>query len=278
MKAEKRKDMNEKREMLLMRYADGECTVVERLYVKFFVLRSPEMVELFEEHSSENLREPLLEFVGAPELQSDRIGGSEREEFFHRVHRRIVEEERLELFHGKRNLPHSKDSFEGGFSAWIPSLGRVGTMGLGSVGAVSAGLVLVFLFGNGAETNTNFRPGASTISENVGLESSLQPTSVSFGGSSGRSVYSEPSVVNASRGSISGNERPVLYEDLSLPPVEVEWMRGSGRLQLIPNQETQLPIIWVNRNSSVRSRRNRESVLRGSAPSGARITEVSRGR
>jgi len=184
-------------ERLLSKLHDGECGLVARWRAERLVEKNPAA------------REFVAALTRSRQMVVERTAGIPKADLWSGISTRIAQEERAEIFLGKRRETPLEKVFaflrEHRQVAWgIPS------------GAVLAGLILLFVAP---------QPGSDN-GEPLGVAKS----------NAGRAP-----VVNLA--SAGGRSRQ---------PVEVDWVRGNGRVRVMQDPHRNSAIIWVRRPQSPR--------------------------
>lgn len=214
-----KEQLSEKEELLLMKALDGEGSFVEDLRAKWLLKRSTlarDFVRLWGKVRTETVSE--LDSRVPVDL-----------DLWPRIAQRIEQEQRAELFLGKRTFKAER--------VWFRS------PALGLAGASMAAAALMFLVlprGESLLRSGGLPQGGAGVAlqNNVGPVSQLEP--VAFSGAE-----------------TQHRDRPQIIErgvpEAMLPQtMEVDWMRSDGRLKVIPMPSGQGGIIWVKRkNGSV---------------------------
>ena len=191
-------ELTGREERLLARLHDGECGLVARFRAERLVKRRAAA------------RDFLAALDEAKRLLVERSTGTEKGDLWSGIAARIAQEERAELFLGKR-----RETVVQKFVALVREHRQV-AWGIPS-GAALAGLILFFVAPH---------PGLENGPENVA------PFGVAKSGTT------QVPVVNLA--SAGGGVR-------SRHPVEVDWVRGNGRVRVMQDPQRNSAIIWVRR-------------------------------
>lgn len=251
--------LSQKQELLLLAYLDGECGLLAKLWVKSLLARKPEARSYLA-----GMKEAALgigEALSPKSIVETNVAGSKpyAPDLWNRISARIEQEQRAEVFLGKRRLVGEK--MKVWKMEWAP-------LGWGFSGAVvAAGLALVMV-GLGLVGGS---PGSGPVVANL-VDRAVQGENVS--------TVSFPDMTDdvdgASRSDINGGgaqeagaalvsqripaqilpERDVFDSAgessagraLNRQVTEVDWMRSPGRVRMIPDPSGNATILWINRN------------------------------
>lgn len=215
--------LNESQEILLMKFSDGQCSTLERFFVRRLL------------KGSEQARNFLSELDGVTAGLHDWAapqGEVEEVDLWRGVERRIVL--------GERRL--EEDAKEGSITEWI------GRLGWGISGGLVAASALLLVVGN---SGGNFVP-ANFIPRMMASSSTASPSSVvapvSFGSENNNLQAGDALVQNGfthsgvSRGLAQGSR----YHSI----VEADWLRSEGTLRFIQNPDRDSTIIWVKKGKT----------------------------
>lgn len=253
-------------QLLLMQYLDGESGLIGRVRARTLLARS-DVAREFERYYAE-IQSFNLENSARQCAQRSR----QIEEIWDRVSARIDQEQRGEIFLGKRSAVNRIQNFSRGLSWWSQDL--VGRFGWGLSGAALAGLLAFAITapqGDAPKGVVAMKGDYSSAAGSIGQGSSvgyvggggavLPPSSMAF--SNLAPVVSANSLIPNSR-NVSTGSSPRLIQSQTPQAVEVDWMRGSGPLQLIQNHDQESAIIWIKRAEPGSAARSSRPVIRQS--------------
>ena len=214
------KTLSEAQQLLLMRYCDGECNFLSKRRAQKLVNSVPEAAEFVSTMGA--VKREVVGYSASSESKAD---------LWQQISRRIDQEQRAELFLGKRGKNAAAES-NSGFGQWLThSAGWVF-----SGAAVTAALAF-FVF----VPNANQSSG-SQIAKNQqsGTASNLdiQP--------------------------VANHERPRIINETLPNVVEVDWMRSDGRVRMLHDPSERSAFIWVKRRdprAQVRQNRHNPVVV-----------------
>ena len=210
----KKRELSETEEMLLVKYIDGECGVVGRYRSRRLIATNEEAKEFVD---SLNSVSEQIKQLGEKRVDSVKL------DIWDRVERRIDAEERIEFYHGQRQLELEKTNKR---SFW-PQV----AWGLsGSLVTACAATVIFYRAANSgpAQTGDEF---ASRFQKSLeALDAQTGPDGLA------RNV-SLPLTPRRDLGRSSSR------------PIEVDWMRSDGRVHMIQNPDERSAIIWVKRKN-----------------------------
>jgi len=205
--------IQEKTQLLLMRFLDGECGYFERRRVRRLLDSDPEAAQFLAE---------MQQAIDGCGLLS-RVKGPDPVNMWQRVSARIAQEEKAAEFLGRRKisalLPEGFWSFEWLREAWkiyVPS---------GALALACLALLVVYL-------NPASRNAGEYVASGRDINGNIVPVNLSLEGAT-----------------LPGNYiRPRLLEDKYPAPLEVDWLRSRGQVKFIQNSQESSPIIWVDRS------------------------------
>jgi|GEM_PF-2750203 len=219
--------LGEEREMLLMRYADSECGAWDRMRARSLLRRSSEATLFLK--SMRRAEQIEREVLNQPITQRKTTG----DQVWQRVKARIEQELHTELLLGRRAAFSGSgalsDSGNGGLLGRL--FGRAGWSFAGA--AVTAAVAVVWLqverptVENQVASNDVVQSPERSGEMHLASTSTQSPKASSTTKRFGRPHILEPDLPNT---------------------VEVDWMRGGGRVRMIPNEE-QSPTFWINRSN-----------------------------
>ena len=196
--------------MLLGRLVDGECGFLSRLLANGLLISKAEARTY-----CETLR-LMSGKLNAELKQSDH----ELKDLWRGISARIDAEERAAIFLGKRPQPlQSTGSILDRLFGWRALLGS------GAVAATATAAVILSLMPVGREV----MPGVLASSDRPMTNGAIVPVS------------------QTSRQSRENFERPRLVEDRYVDAMEVDWVRGRGRVRVMQSPEDRSAILWVRR-------------------------------
>ena len=200
--------LTEAQERLLLRYADGECRWLERVWARRLAAKSRAATFFLADMTctSHGLRDVVRQH-GTVDLWS-------------RIETRITQEERAALFLGQR-----KNRRE-----WQVVVRELFRGGLAPAGAFVAAALLLAVTPAGPAMMAWFSDGQA---------------SVGSPGVSGSAVVRAPVAPVNLVAEGSSRRSPGRLRDQS--GVEVDWVRSRGRVRVIQDEENRSAIIWVRR-------------------------------
>jgi hypothetical protein len=210
------KKLTEREEQLLMQYADGAGS----WWVDFRARRLLDTTAA------------AREFVESLRLIGESVSAAldsttEGVDVWNVVERRIDQEQRTELYLGKRSFKARESIFDA-----LPSGGGL------MLGAPVAACILIvaFLFNPGTESST---PGVGTIASNNPLHSDAAVTPVA--------VHSQTAGATTKK-----------FARDQQDPWEVEWIRSDGRVRMIQHRSGRAPTLWIRREAGIPPLRRNE--------------------
>ena len=229
-------NLTEQQEMLLMRYIDGEASLLQGIRARRLLTRS-EAARTFKgqlEHQSLLVQDALEEVNCNDDLWSNVLRG-------------IEAEEQAELWSGARAVEQEPARNSG-----------VGVRDLlwGMSGAVATACVVLILVG--------VQPGVPGVPGVNGV-----PASAVAPGQTGGSMQlvSNPTAASVQPGGQAARTSLVSYgperaapaqplqrnfvaqERSPRMPVEVEWLRSDGRIRMISGRNRSVPMMWISRRA-----------------------------
>lgn len=267
-------ELSEQDEIVLSRYCDGEAGFFEARRARRLIALSSEAHRYVEQLGG--VQEQLLQ------LSALRVSEGEQEvDLWSRIDARINQEERAELYLGRRKAEQVERS-SNGLSLWL------GRSGWGVAGALAT-LMITFAMSKGIATKNTMNPtdgilasndsqkeslsseapsllafndvdeevrqsripvtdsglpliGRDTRAQEQAVRSLLRESSRTGGSSSVGSAFSSGPVATVSQ---SSQQPPAVTGNKPRRYVEMDWMRSDGRVRLvqIPNRDSS--IIWV---------------------------------
>ncbi|WKZ57240.1 MAG: hypothetical protein QY326_00850 [Bdellovibrionota bacterium] len=211
--------LTQREELLLMKHVDGECRFWERWLAEKLLRTNAEAQRFLD--SLGTMRKDVQSCCG-----SAGCGCS----VWSNVRARITQEERSAVLLGARLVhavrrPAIVEFLSRPASAWAAT-------------AVAACCVLVVSY-----------QGLDSSNVDAGAQLALQSDPR---GPFGKQLVSSPSVAESAAlpAKASAYVAPRILEERIPSSVEVDWLRGNGRVRLIPDSQTRAPIIWVKRKST----------------------------
>lgn len=209
--------ISDRRQLLLMKHADGECRFWERWVVQRLLVHDRSANEFLDQ--LKKLRTEVQQSCSQLDCKCA---------VWDEVDQRIAQEKRSAVFLGERRLA----ARETGTRAW-EFLTRPAAAWTVSAMAASCAIVVSF---QSAVSPQGSEAGAA------GRVATLRPSAPE------RGLYAKQ-LVTDSNGSPTRYVAPRIIEERIPSTVEVDWLRGSGRVRLIPDAQTRAPIIWVKRKA-----------------------------
>lgn len=224
------------KEKLLMQYMDGELSFWLKPLATLLIKKDAKSAKYIESltRCSSSLKQQLsqqtstLNQIGLnPELSAN-------------IFARIQQEEHAQVFLGKRELEQ--------VSVWQKFNNSL--FSLPSAGLATAALLAFVFFGSSnsnklGTTESNLKT-ASTINDQTQIENVSLTQSTTAEIESNSSSYVAPRIL----------------KDRQVMPIEVDWMRSSGRVSVMPSNGNQSAIIWVKKpRSEVQNSRQLNSRL-----------------
>lgn len=212
--------INERQELMILRYLDEESGFIERFRVNRLLARSEAASTFLSEMQALSDDTRLL----TADKQYEKAHG--KVDLWDKISMRIDQEERAEAFLGeRRQQPKVELTWS---TVWFAS----------AAGAFASALLVLTAFSI-TSRNMNTLTGqefassvngesAQSIAANSRIPQLVKPVSVTTGSSSTHAAP-PPSV-------------PVR-------PVEVDWMRSDGSVQILRAPTTRAPVIWVKKRS-----------------------------
>jgi len=212
----------DRQEMLLCSYYDGQSGFFGSLRARRLLARCPKAREFYEQLSKASVASASYFSLGKEgELQHDNTS-----DLWERVSQRIDQEERAALYLGNR-----KFNVSGATSA--PDFGRLLKISTGFAGSMAIAAMALFVF----------LPAA-----NVSLHQNNQPITMGDMASSSTRNFTEASAEGVNYVSHERVEPLRITENRLNRAMEVDWMRSQGRVRLIQAPSERSAIIWVKRD------------------------------
>jgi hypothetical protein len=204
--------MTESQRILLASYADGQCNWFDRI-------RAERLLSV-----SSDARGCLadLRALSKQVQEAYRVPNSSFDNLWQRVSARIDQEERAELFLGKRAPARS----------WGWSLGDLRSWAYGS--SLAAVVVTAALL--------------------IMLPASKQPVGYALS-AQGAAQNLMPVSLEKQAAKIEKFTRPQILPDRYVDAMEVDWVKGQGRVRLMQSPDGSSPIMWIKRQPGVQARR-----------------------
>jgi len=264
-------ELSEREEKLLVRYFDGEHSLLDALKVSRLMRRNPLAKDFLETMKvigeiARNERKGIFAMDPTPVNLWDRVNS------------RIESEQRAALYLGERKTtPLSASAGIEKLKSWIGV--SWDNVAWGSSGAFAAAAITVMLLGQGAPV-AGVGSGVRLVEAQVGdlrnLGRNVRTVSVNRRQQSVNQValtqgndvlnhfatseFSEAQGGNKSRTALVASNKlmpvEVLEEYSNLTAVEVNWMRSPGRVRMMQDPSEKGAIIWVKRRPQMQVDRN----------------------
>jgi|GEM_PF-6199468 len=233
-------EIDEKQELMLLRFLDGECGLFEKLRANQLLKTSAEARSFIEEMRSLGDETRRSMSVKAVESQHGKI------DLWDKISTRIEQEERAEFFLGKRETIQSNQ--QSSWSSYFPSQLAWGFSGV----AASVIFALVLVQGEYINIGQKEFAAANTVSQrgNSKIESvAMQPRSRVAPSVSSVSTYPTR----------RQSEVPVILNNNSIGALEIDWLRSDGRVELLQDDHLQEmpPLFWIDPKPTSASRLHR---------------------
>lgn len=221
-------------EKLLIKTADGEGFLLERLLGSVLVAVSSECRNFKDEMSSVSLR--------VRSLREESGLNAKPVDLWSRIERRIDEEERAAVYLGDRPVAHEERTSLGSWMREVFSPALFGGMAVG----VATATIAFFAFKPGDIRSSSVISGAQFSSNRIVSE---QPPVdlVSFSTAKGGS--SRPKVDNREAFRNQRQVRLLKRMDTQIP-FEVDWMKSDGKVSFIQDPSQGSTVIWVKRDEA----------------------------
>ena len=206
--------LTEHEEKLILRYLDRQANLIDKFKIKRLLSKNAAAGEYL--GTMKNLGEKLRADAHSLSFQSTRV------DLWNRISNRIDQEQRAELFLGRRQATSVRpNAFHNLFS-------RPLYVGAGAFATAAVMLLIVPMLrttGGGTTLGVNPEQMASRIQ------------------------LSTPAVNLVS----TGRERPRIIEEGVPTSMEVDWMRSNGRVRVIQDPTDSSAIIWVKKRGNLSS-------------------------
>jgi hypothetical protein len=229
------KPLSDYQERLIAAFLDGECSIIQRWRAVRLLKNNP-LAQEYQEQLKAASR-GVVEAMRGGEAQS---AGHKPVDLWQRVSARIMQEDRAEIFLGRRRVRVKEGS------AWKDSL--MAPLGWGMSGAFATALLALLVF--------RANPVGAPVGDNVAKLS--PPSQLEASGSDLSSGISPVSLEQQKGpsprlGSPAAIEEPVLAGVPQRAPrvFEVDWMKSQGRVKVIPDPAQRAAILWVQRNRPI---------------------------
>jgi hypothetical protein len=223
--SETRQELSESQQLLLMRFADGECGLWGRVQAKW-LLRGRATARDFVE-SLRTTDQHISELL----TKRDRESRAGELDLWAGIEQRILQEERSAIYTSRSDrksgqLTGKDQPRSAGFSEWTRGLSWAGT------GAAVAAVCTLLITGQGVFD------GGSLAGK--GAPQYVVPSLIA-------------STATLTESSMATEALPVGAPQImqsSIPSTfEVDWMRGNGRVKLYNDAEQRAPMIWVRKRT-----------------------------
>jgi hypothetical protein len=233
------KDIDEKAELMLLRYLDGECGFFEKIRAARLVSNCPAAKNFLEEMRSLGDETRRSASDAALRSQHGEI------DLWDRISARIDQEVHAELFLGSRG--QVKQDRSGWIERLLPPQLAWGLSG------VAASVIFALVLVQGEYVNLNQRQIATSVSP---VQGELEAQT----GVAGLRSRVAPSVQSVSTtSSRRQSEIPVILRNNPAGALEVDWMRSDGRVHILHDEQelNMPPLFWIDPNPASISRLQR---------------------
>lgn len=286
----KMENISEGDEQLLMKFVDGECSAWERMKAKRLLNRSPIAQEFVHQcrESSRHFSDVMADVMAFGTLDGMSKSRSQVD-LWERIEGRIDQEERAAFFLGERRFPEAGRQRESSSAfQFLSEFFQPNLLGSGAGVAIAACLAVliwqpgIFQLMNSSPQDS---PSQNSLLQNNPLQASpehsaqlgskeISPVSGTASSVANVNLVSKtqarPNPLSLSRSvrtrgaaatQESGYVQPQILDNEWNRTVEVDWMRSDGRVRMVHEPSSGVPIIWVKRrNLNSTSRRSLRSV------------------